>query len=287
MPEIRTQNIGDVDVQYLLYEGDGPTIIFLHATGFMPWIWHPIARRLAASYRIIAPYFCDHRERDPEEGGLGWMLLAEDLCSLCTRLRIESPLLVGHSMGATVMTLANATHGSLARKMILIEPIFLPSDFYGMKIKVADHPLASKSIKRKNHWENAESARSYLKSRRLFKNWDDEILDIYITYGMIRGETGGLQLACHPRREASLFMGGLEFNPWPLLPHIHCPVLVVEGEESENRKFIDLQKASTMMPKGEFMRIGGAGHLIPMERPAEITEIITGYFSRNDHTVRA
>ncbi|NLW66226.1 MAG: alpha/beta hydrolase, partial [Bacteriovoracaceae bacterium] len=57
MPEILTQDIGDVDLSYLLYEGDGPTLILMHATGFLPWLWHPIARELAPSYRVIAPYF--------------------------------------------------------------------------------------------------------------------------------------------------------------------------------------------------------------------------------------
>jgi lipase len=51
------QDIGDIDISYLLYEGDGPPLIFLHATGFLPWLWHPLARDLSVVYRIIAPYF--------------------------------------------------------------------------------------------------------------------------------------------------------------------------------------------------------------------------------------
>ena len=54
-PEVKKQSIGDIDIQYLSYEGEGPAVIFLHATGFLPWIWHPIARALAPSYRILAP----------------------------------------------------------------------------------------------------------------------------------------------------------------------------------------------------------------------------------------
>ena len=82
-PQICTQNIGDAEISYLLYEGDGPPLIFLHATGFLPWLWHPLARELAGSYRIFAPSFCDHRETDPENGGLNWITLAEDLSRLC------------------------------------------------------------------------------------------------------------------------------------------------------------------------------------------------------------
>lgn len=281
-PSVNVCKIGDTEIQYLLYEGGGPTVMMLHATGFLPWLWHPIARGLSGEYRIIAPYFCDHRHAEPEDGGLSWMILAEDLCRFCEEMRIEHPLLVGHSMGATVMTIANAVHGAPAERMVIIEPIFLPEDFYRMKIAVEQHPLASKSIKRRNHWENRDEARKYLRSRALFKNWDDEMLDLYLDHGMVGAGGEGLSLACSPRREASLFMGGMQYDPWPLLPKLVCPVLVVEGEESENRQFIDLKKAVSLMPRGEYASVPGAGHLIPMEKPVETGEIIRKFFSRAD-----
>src|SRR5208337_3491529 len=86
MPKVLTQDIGDADLSYLLYEGEGPPIVLLHATGFLPWLWHPIARELAPGRQVIAPYFCDHRESDPEKGGLNWLTVAQDLAELCKRL---------------------------------------------------------------------------------------------------------------------------------------------------------------------------------------------------------
>jgi lipase len=278
-PELLSQVIGDACLQYLSYGAGEPTIIFMHATGFLPWLWHPIARELSESYRIIAPYFCDHRKTEPEMGGLSWMTLAEDLCALCQGLGLKNPYLVGHSMGATVMTIANATHGSIAEGMIIIEPIFLPEDFYRVRIGVEDHPLASRSIKRRDQWGSISEAKEYLRSRSLFKRWDDEMLDLYIRFGMHESENGGLRLACSPRREASLFMGGMQYDPWPMLPRVTCPVLVVEGEESDNRHFIDLRRAASLFPRGSHRLVKGAGHLIPMEKPTEMIEIICDFFA--------
>ena len=278
-PTIRSQDIDDADLQYLFYEGNGPTIILLHATGFLPWLWHPIARALSGSFEIIAPYFCDHRETDPAKGGLSWMKLADDLCQLCMRLEIDHPLLVGHSMGATVMAMAEAEYGPKAAGMILIEPIFLPQDFYKIEISVEDHPLASKSIKRRNFWNDASEARKYLKSRGLFRNWDEEMLDLYIKYGMVTGEAGGLQLTCPPQKEAALFMGGMPYDPWPMLSRVTCPVKVIEGETSTNRKHIDLKKVTALLPAGSYQLIAGAGHLIPMEKPGDMVQIISTFFA--------
>jgi Predicted hydrolases or acyltransferases (alpha/beta hydrolase superfamily) len=277
-PTIRSFDLGDAVVEYLFYAGDGPTIIFLHATGFLPWLWHPIARRLCPAYTIIAPYFCDHRAAEPEGGGLSWATLAEDLNRLCEGLNLESPYIVGHSMGATVTTLAVSALGLRAKKAVLIEPIFLPEMLYGIPITVEQHPLGSKSIKRKNYWEDRAAALEYLQSKSLFKRWDNEMLELYIQYGFVPGESGGLTLACSPRKEAALFMGGMAKNPWPFLPDMNCPTLVVEGELSDNRTYIDLKKASTLLPQGAYHQVKDAGHLIPMEKPLEIVKIINEFF---------
>jgi len=279
MPIVMKQDVGDAELSYLHYEGDGPAIVLLHATGFLPWLWHPIARELKSEWRIIAPYFCDHRESDPEKGGLSWLTIAQDLANLCKALSLDKPFMVGHSMGATVITMANGAFGLETRGLILFEPIFLPEDFYNLNITIDAHPLASKAIRRKDFWSDRDEALSYLRSKVLFKNWDEEMLDLYITYGMKSLDAGGLQLTCSPQREASLFMGGAHYNPWPLLSKVTCPALVVEGEASENRAFIDLKKATRIFVQGAYKLVNGAGHLIPQEKPKESLEIIRSFFN--------
>lgn len=277
-PEIMRQDIGDVEIQYLHYPSDGPVLVLLHATGFLPWLWHPIAQALSPRYRIIAPYFCDHRSAEPEQGGLSWKLLASDLARLCEKLALERPYLAGHSMGATITAIAHATEGLPAAKIVLIEPIFLPQVIYQAGLDLERHPLASKSIKRRNRWDSEAEARSYLSSKKMFEKWDAGMMDLYVKYGMTPDDGGGLVLACHPRHEASLFMGGLQFDPWPILPTIQCPVMVVEGEASENQAYIDLPKIASLLPNGLYRMIKGAGHLVPQEQPAEIARLFAEFF---------
>ena len=73
-------------------------------------------------------------------------------------------------------------------------------------------------------------------------------------------------------------MGGMHYDPWPLIPKVKCPALIIEGGESENRAYIDLKTATSMLPNGTYRLIEGAGHLIPMEKPKEITRIIREFF---------
>jgi len=277
-PRILRQDIGDAEIPYLSYDGGGPTVLLLHATGFLPRLWHPVARALTPAYRVIAPYICDHRQAEPEDGGFDWLTLARDMSRFCDRLGIGNAFVAGHSMGATVMTIAHARFGLPTERLVLIEPVFLPPPFSGLRLRVEDHPLASRSIKRTNGWPDEEAAMRYLQSRDLFRNWDSEVLQLYLRYGMEPSEEGGLRLVCPPRREAALFMGSIRFDPWPLLPSVRCPVLILEGEESNNKSYIDLAKAASAIPRASHRIVAGAGHLIPMEKPRAVADTLLEFF---------
>jgi pimeloyl-ACP methyl ester carboxylesterase len=161
--------------------------------------------------------------------------------------------------------------------MVLIEPILLSDDFYRAKITVKDHPLASLAIKRRNYWKNESEAMDYLRSRELFKKWNDEMLELYVSYGMEPKDGGGLQLVCKPEMEAGLFMGGAQYNPWPLLPEVSCPVLVIEGEHSDTKNFVDFKRIVSMLKNGSHKIVKDAGHLIPMEQPSIIAAVINDF----------
>lgn len=279
IPDLKMQDVGGADLPYLYYKGKTPQIVFAHATGFLPWLWHPVVKEFMPESQVWVPYICNYRECDPEKGGLSWDIIAKDLATFCTKLQIKKPLLVGHSMGGTVLTIATSAYGIEPLGLILIEPIFLPEEFYSMKVTVKDHPLASKSIKRTNYWKNEEEAWAYLKSKSLFSDWDNQVLQLYLEYGMKKQEAGDLKLACTPESEAAMFMGGWSRNPWPLLDKLTCPVLVVEGEKSENKNFIDLKKVVSLLRHGKYKSVDGAGHLIPMQKPKIIVQIIKEFLA--------
>lgn len=274
--ELKTQDVGGADLSYLYYQGGKYQLLFAHATGFLPWLWHPIIQNFLPEYSVWAPYVCNYRFCKPDKGGLSWNVIAQDIATLCQKQNIENAVVVGHSMGATVLTIAAAIYGIKPRGMVLIEPIYLPDEFYKTQISLQDHPLASKSMKRVNSWKNEDEALSYLTSRSFFANWDEEMLHLYLKYGMEKMPAGSLRLTCTPESEAAMFMGGWSRDPWPLLPKISCPVLVVEGEKSSNIGLVDTKRAVSLFSGGQYASID-AGHLIPMEKPADTAVIISNF----------
>jgi pimeloyl-ACP methyl ester carboxylesterase len=47
---------------------------------------------------------------------------------------------------------------------------------------------------------------------------------------------------------------------------------------SENRAFIDLKYAASLIPNGHYKMIEEAGHLIPMEEPEETLKAMAEFF---------
>jgi pimeloyl-ACP methyl ester carboxylesterase len=70
----------------------------------------------------------------------------------------------------------------------------------------------------------------------------------------------------------------MQYDPWPLLSRISSPVLILEGEKSDNRGFINLDRVRTLIPDCGHHRVSSAGHLIPMEKPREVTRLIREFF---------
>jgi len=82
------------------------------------------------------------------------MTLAKDFCDFCTALQIRNPMLVGHSMGATVLTIAQPYMTETSR-IILIGTDFSAARFFtepGSGFRTT--PWRPNPFKRKNHWED-------------------------------------------------------------------------------------------------------------------------------------
>ena len=63
----------------------------------------------------------------------------------------------------------------------------------------------------------------------------------------------------------------------PLLPHIHVPVLVVTGEQDALIPPTESEALADALPSARLVRIAGAGHLPPLERPDEFNAALLSF----------
>ncbi len=85
----------------LYYEesGTGFPVIFLHGFPFDHTIWEPLAPFMTDKARLIFPDLRGHGRSPVPDGIYSMRLMAEDVLNLMNSLKIETAILVGHSMG--------------------------------------------------------------------------------------------------------------------------------------------------------------------------------------------
>jgi pimeloyl-ACP methyl ester carboxylesterase len=68
----------------------------------------------------------------------------------------------------------------------------------------------------------------------------------------------------------------------PTLAAVNVPSLVVVGAEDVLSPPSDAKDMADVLPDGELVVIAGAGHLTPLEAPAEVTAALQGLMRRVD-----
>jgi len=190
------------------FGGDGPLVVFCHATGFCGRVWEPFIDALDQRYRCIALDFRAHgASRLPEGVELAWTGMAADLLAVVDAFGPETgegPVFaVGHSMGGSAIILAETARPGTFARAWTFEPILLES---GPVLRGDDTPeIAVAAKRRRSRFGSREEALARWSARPPLGVLDERALRAYATFGLIDHPDGGVELACSPEHEAGVF----------------------------------------------------------------------------------
>jgi 3-oxoadipate enol-lactonase len=255
---------------------NSPTLIFLHFWGGSSSTSHPTIRYLSSTYSCLSISFrgwgsssIDSTSKpsassNPESYSLE--LLAADIQALILALKIYSYVLVGHSMGGKVAQLLAGTEPCRSSEnlkgLVLVAPAsatpyIMPEDMKAQQL------LAYTSA------ESASLVTRNVLTSPLSKLGEDVIESL--AQDMIRGTIGA--------KEAWPKFGMLE-DVSDAAAKIAVPVLVV-GATEDRVEPIDRLREEVMksLPrsKKEVAVLAGSGHLIPVEAPEKLAELIVEF----------
>ncbi len=258
----------------------GPPLILIHATGFLAALWRPIAERLAGRFRVIAMDQRGHGDSDKPLNGYRFETFAADLQRLIEALKLEGSLAVGHSSGGTTIVVHAAQHPGLIRRAALIEPILPRPDWYvrppGGRLP---NSLADGARRRRAVWQGREELFRAYRSRPTFETWHEDVLRLYVEEGTQLRNDGHVELKCPPEVEAQFFEAVTQLDPWPMLPKMECPTLVLWGAESHlHGRGLD-QQVEDAIPQARTMLVPGTTHFLPQERPDEVARLIEEFLA--------
>lgn len=265
-------------------QGQGPSLLLLHATGFHARLWDQVVAALPPGAHVIAPDHRGHGRSFRPATLANWAATSDALLPLLDGLGGHPLVGCGHSMGAYVLTRLASQRPGAFRHLVLIDPVIMDPALYegdaGPIPDPADHPVA----RRRNSWSSAEEMRARFADRPPYANWDPRVLADYCTHGLLPAADGeGLELACPPALEASVYQNALRTNPHEWLHYLTVPSTVIRAPTGERGGELDFSLSPTWTGLGA--AIGAErdelwaehSHFIPMENPGRVAALLAGH----------
>ena len=253
------------------HDGAGDVLLLLgHANGFCKEIWRPVVSSLR-DRGVRAPALAwdvrGHGRAPSLELPASWWTLGRDLVDLIGGLagagRLpESVVGVGHSLGGTVMVMAELLRPGTFTGLVLIEPALIPPPF----VRNPEMSLAQGAARRRPVFGSRdELIESYL-AKPLFQRWHPEAFRAYVDHGF-REVPEGLALRCAREVEAEVFATGAESGVFARLDELTTPVRLVITDHSGEPFGRAMALLPEAIPYATTTYMAGQGHLVPMERP--------------------
>ncbi len=257
-----------------------PTLLFVHATGFHGRIWDRIIESFDG-YHVLA---LEQRGHGRSEKRIieHWQVFGQDMAAFVTALGLRHIIGVGHSMGGHAMVDAAALSGAFERLLLMDPTISAPESFAEPQppevFEGGVHPAA----RRKNNFSSPQEMVERLLQKGAFHLFEPRILADYCEHGLVRSESGGYQLACPPRIEASVYMARRSNAAiYDSVRSLDIPVLILRAQlPPADRTKMDFSSSPTWpglvneFKQGREIHYPDCTHFIPMQIPDEVVRVL-------------
>lgn len=270
------------------FGGRGPELHLAHANGYPPRAYTPLAETLTARFHVTAALTRPLLAGSPPNGLRDWWPLADDLAQFLGARQARGWVGVGHSLGG-VLTLAVALRQpECFSAIVLIDPVLFPATtllawdlFRRLGLGRYVHPLIPSALRRRRVFSSADEMFSRYRRAPVFSRLDDRGLRAYVD-ALARprpappGQPAEVELAFTPEWEAKIYETG-PMNLWGQLSRLQVPLLVIRGAESDTFRPRSVAELRRRLPTAVVHEVPGAGHLVPLEKPAEVGRLIVEF----------
>jgi pimeloyl-ACP methyl ester carboxylesterase len=250
--------------------GSGPPVVMCHGTPWSSWLWAPIAEALSAEYTTYLWDMPGYGESSKDAGhrvsldGQG-----ELLHDLLEHWELDAPHVIAHNYGGAVALRAQLLHGSRFASLALVDVVALGpwgSDFFRL---VRDHPEVFAALPAAIH---EGVVRAYIAGASHTGVTGDQA-DMLVRPWL--GEDGQAAFYRQIAEADQAYTDEIE----PLYPSLDLPVLVVWGSEDTWIPPDRAYRLASVIPGAQLRVVEDAGHLIQLDQPVALENILRGWLS--------
>lgn len=249
VPTFRTSD--GAELSYEERGSDGPRLLFVHGWQGNRSVWRAAIDALPAEYRTVSVDLRGSGDSESAPGPYTLERFAADLRELIESLGIAPVVLVGHSMGGTVVLRLAVDAPELTRGIVLIAPV--PASGGGFSPKGAAYLRATAG--------NPDAVRGWL-TRTILNPPDEATLDFL----------------CAAAAKAAPDAALASFESWAYADFadetksIVAPALVIAPEHDAPDTCEN--KVAALLPNARFAVLPHSAHYANVERPHEVARLI-------------
>jgi len=267
-PAARGDGVLEVPGARLAYQaaGAGPAVVLVHGFGLDMRMWDPQFRRLAARFRVVR-YDCrGFGASGPFDRAVGYTH-AGDLLALLDHLGIGRAVLAGLSFGGRVVTQAALAAPGRVAGLALLDSVLdgVPWD--------SESEAASDLAVRQAREHGLLAGRAAWLAHPLFAAAREQPRLAAELAAMVAGYPGQHWTGGDPHEPAGQpVLGALET--------LAMPVLVLAGERDVPCFRAMSAVLARRIPAATYRPIPGAGHMINMEQPDLVSDLLAGFIGQ-------
>lgn len=251
--------------------GAGPTLLFLHATGFHARIWDQVVSRLPARHTICL----NLRGHGGSTGGplKQWIGYSQEVAQVIRHLDLTRITGIGHSLGGHVLVPIALALPDRFERLMLIDPVILPPPLLEMRKQAYPEGFVHPATKRRNRFASVQDMIDRFRDRAPYTVFTPQALADYCTHGL-RPDGDGFVLRCAPEMEGGVYVRSMS-NPgiYDMAREVPHPVHILRAKPPEDWAQVDFSASPTwdqlagMFPNGTEDYLPELTHFIPMQDP--------------------
>ena len=246
------------NLYYQAYQADDPNrwpVALVHGAGGDHLSWPSQLRRLSG-YRVYTPDLPGHG-KSKGHGLQGIASYGKTLTAWIQGLELPKVFLAGHSMGGAIALWLALHYPELVRALILISTgASLPVNLSLIE-ELATQVGFPTAVEKITSWSFSSQI-----ERALIDNFKRQLMKT------------------RPSVLAGDFRACDRFDLRGQLEELQVPTLVLVGDEDKMTPERFAEGLAEGIPGAELVVISGAGHMLPLEQPDQVAQIVRGFLER-------
>ncbi|MDA0185676.1 alpha/beta hydrolase [Solirubrobacter phytolaccae] len=253
--------------------GDGPPLLFLHGLGGLWQNWLLNIPAFMGRFRVLAPDLPGFGGSEMPAGRISIQGFARVIDALCDRLEIESPVVVGNSMGGFIGAELALAFPTRVRKLVLVSSAGISAENMWKEPVMAVGRLMAVGAARAGVKQLPVASRPRLRraALQLVVRYPEKLSVPLASELVVGAGTPG-------------FVGGLDavlgYSFRDRLPEIEIPTLIVWGRNDILIPVEDAYEFERLIgPNARVEIFDDTGHLSMVERPSRFNGLLDAFIA--------